>query len=125
MTIRTATARTLCTKPEFALYQASLARNVKAVTPGRLKQKVARSRSLRDKYRSLARTQAREGRGNERTLQKAQLFQEVLDRFQAEAKGRPPAAPKPRASGRKKAPAKKSAPKRAVNKPVRRNKTRR
>jgi hypothetical protein len=104
MAISRTTARRLCTKPEFELVEASFAPHVKTLSPARLRQKVARTRRLRDKYRDLARRQrleargkrspqrARPAQGHDNTDRKATLFQEVLDRFEAQL-GRAEAAP--------------------------------
>ncbi|MHA1571528.1 MAG: hypothetical protein ACTSWM_06880 [Alphaproteobacteria bacterium] len=93
MPIKTPQARQVCTKTELDLYMASLAREVKKFPMSRLKQKVVRSRKLRDKYRALATQQEREARGKgaprrrrpaqgaERTRRKEQLFAETLERF--------------------------------------------
>jgi hypothetical protein len=94
MAISRTTAQRLCTKPEFELVEASFAPHVKTLSPARLRQKVARTRRLRDKYRDLARRQrleargkrspqrARPAQGHDNTDRKATLFQEVLDRFE-------------------------------------------
>jgi hypothetical protein len=94
MTISLNNARRLCTKPEFELVEASKIVNMKQLTPARLQQKVGRARRLRDKYRDLAKRQRLEARGkqaprksrpsqgHENTERKAQLFQEVLERFE-------------------------------------------
>lgn len=96
MPISRPTAQRLCTKPEFELVEASFPARAKQLTPGRLRQKVVRARKLRDKYRDLAKRQRLEARGkrapqrsrpaqgNENTDRKAQLFQETLDRFEAQ-----------------------------------------
>jgi hypothetical protein len=118
MPISRVTAMRLCTKPEFELVQASFPASLKHLTPGRLRQKVDRSRKLRDKYRDLARRQRLEARGkrapqrsrpaqgHENTVRKAELFQEVLDRFEARLSsmhGAPAgAAPSGRRAGAKK-----------------------
>ena len=113
--IRTPKAREVLTKPELDLYLNSLARAVKQIPHGRLKQKVVRARTLRDKYRGLAARQRREARGkaqprgsraaqtNERTKLKQQIFTEVLERYQAALK----AAPKPASKKSKPAPGRK------------------
>ena len=54
MPITMARARKLCTKSELPLFEASLPRNVTKITPGRIKQKIKRARTLRNKYRQLA-----------------------------------------------------------------------
>jgi hypothetical protein len=94
MAISTQKAKALCTATEFQLVQASTPQRAKSLTPSQLKQKIDRARKLRDKYRDLAKKQRGEARGkrkptgtrpakgNERTVEKAQLFQETLGRFQ-------------------------------------------
>jgi len=88
-------ARPLFTKREWEMVSQSWNPELSRVTEGRLRQKVQRARTLRDKYRDLARQQAGEARGkrsprstrpaqgNENTLRKAQVFDEALERFQA------------------------------------------
>jgi hypothetical protein len=87
----------LCSPQELALVASARGEELKALTPKRLLTKVTRARGLRDKFRDLARRQAREGRGkapprklqpaqgNARTVEKAELFGEVLRRFEARA----------------------------------------
>jgi hypothetical protein len=87
-------ARQLTTKREWELLEKSWGSDLKAITPGRLRQKVQRARTLRDKYRDLAKQQAGEARGkrgarstrpaqsNQNTVLKAQIFDEALGRFQ-------------------------------------------
>ncbi len=114
-------ARELCNKSEFDLYFASRPREITALAPARLKSKIARARRLRDKFRGLAKGQARRSKAakaGERTKRKAQLFDEVLQRFQArlaklEAAAHAKKAAEARrklAVKRKKKPAKKPAP---------------
>lgn len=91
-------ARALCTAAEYELFAASLADQIKSLTPARLKSKLERSRKLRDKYRDLlkrqrlanrARTGTKKGArpdSNARTVDKAKLFGEVLERLSARAK---------------------------------------
>ena len=50
-------ARTLLSANELALFDASRAQPIKALTPARLRGKVTRARALRDKYRDLYRRQ--------------------------------------------------------------------
>ncbi len=116
--IRTPRARKLCTKTEFSLYEGSLARAVKDLTPAEIRKRVTKARTLRNKYRSEADRQDRESRGrttpkrtraakgSDKTREKQQLFQEVLDRYQ-EALGRGRDAKK-KAPARKKASRKKT-----------------
>jgi hypothetical protein len=87
-------ARQLCTQREFEFLEKSWNPELREVTPGRLRQKVQRARTLRDKYRDLARQQAGEARGkrnpkstraaggNRNTELKAAVFDEALSRFQ-------------------------------------------
>jgi len=86
-------ARSLLTVPELALFDYSRAGPIKELTAARLRGKVTRARSLRDKYRDLYRRQTVAMRGskqqrsaagtdNERTEKKATIFVEVLERFE-------------------------------------------
>ena len=83
MAISIQKARVLATKAEFALFRASLPKTLKTLSVAALKRDVARARELRDKYRQLAKKQARVGKEGERTHLKAQMFDETLARFQA------------------------------------------
>lgn len=95
MAVHHATARKLATASEWALVEASFGRSITALTPARLRQKVARARKLQDKYRDLARQQRGEARGKRRarstraaqgnanTVVKQQMFAEALKRFTA------------------------------------------
>ena len=89
-------ARPLLTAAELELFDQSRAEPIKALTLARLRGKVTRARTLRDKYRDLFRRQtvavrsgpATQGRSpagadNERTQRKADILQEVLGRFEA------------------------------------------
>lgn len=94
MAVHHATARKLATKAEWSLLQASRGRELTALSPARLRQKVARSRKFSDKYRAMARQQRGEARGkrspksvraaqgNANTLVKQQMFAEALERFE-------------------------------------------
>ena len=111
-------ARVLSTKPEFTLYRASLPKTLRKLSVAVIKRDVVRARNLRDKYRQLAKKQARGGKEGERTQQKAQLFDETLVRFQAglkvaekAVKDAQAARRKARAPGKKKVVRKKSAAK--------------
>jgi hypothetical protein len=84
-------AKELCTQDEFKLVETSFPPAVEGITPARLRQKIARSRRLQDKYRDLSRRQnrgtkasdtSRARASNERTAQKAELFVEVRERFE-------------------------------------------
>lgn len=87
-------AQRLCNGTEFELFSLSLADAIAALTPAQLRSKLQRARTLRDKHtdlfrRQTASTRARTGtkRGgsgvaNERSQQKAELFDQVLKRFE-------------------------------------------
>ena len=88
-------ARPLLTAAELELFDQSRTAPIKALTLARLRGKVTRTRTLRDKYRDLFRRQtvsvrkapATAGRSpvgsdNERTQRKADILQEVLGRFE-------------------------------------------
>lgn len=93
-------AAKLLTAAEMTLFDASRARETKDLPRSRLDAKVKRARNLRDKYRDLLKRQARESRyrrgasppaarpANERTARKAEVFEEVLERFLAIAERR-------------------------------------
>ena len=87
-------ARPLLTAAELALFEQSRAEPIKGLTAAKLAGKIKRTRTLRDKYRDLYRRQTVALRGNarsarpggpanERTQQKAEILQEVLDRYEA------------------------------------------
>jgi hypothetical protein len=94
MTLDWKKARKLCTEAEFALVSAARAANLRSMTPRLVRLKVGRARGLRDKFRDLADRQAREAKGtvaprgrrparrNAPTVEKAELFAEVLRRFE-------------------------------------------
>ena len=94
MTISSVTAKQLCTKSELSLFTESLARNVKSLDLKSLRNRIDRSRKLRDKYKQLAHRQDREARSKQRprgqrasqgsaaTRKKEQLFGESLARFE-------------------------------------------
>ena len=116
-------ARPLLTAAELELFDQSRAEPIKGLTPARLAGKVKRARTLREKYRDLYRRQTVAARGesaatrpakstdNERTQRKADIFQEVLERFEARTTllqgrserdaARAPRATKPAAAGKK------------------------
>lgn len=87
-------ARKLLTAAELDVFAASRGDALKALTAVQLRGKVKRSRTLRDKYQDLLRRQkvatrrrtgtkaGASGVANERTAQKAQVFAEVLARFE-------------------------------------------
>lgn len=90
-------AAELCTAQELVLLDASRPEALRRATPAGLKNQIARARTLQRKFRDLAARQAREARGkaaprkarpargNARTVAKAQLFGEVLKRFEGRA----------------------------------------
>jgi hypothetical protein len=94
MPVNARQAKLICTKAEYELFDASRRGNVEAFTPARLKQKIQRARRLRDKWRDESKRQRREKRGKaaprstraaqsrDNTVKKAELFSEVLERFQ-------------------------------------------
>jgi len=94
MAVSKARAKQLTTKREFELLEASWGRELSSLSPARLRQKVQRARTMRDKFRDLARQQAGEARGkrdpkstrparsNQNTKLKAQIFDEALGRFE-------------------------------------------
>ncbi|HUG27936.1 MAG TPA: hypothetical protein VMK53_06525 [Gemmatimonadales bacterium] len=94
MAVSAAVARKLCTAQEWTLVASSRGPTLKALPPYRLKSKVARARTLQDKYRALERRQAGEARGkrgarstrpaqgNTNTALKTQIFAEALERYQ-------------------------------------------
>lgn len=88
-------ARALSNDSEYELFSASLADAIGKLTPTQLRAKIKRARALRDKSTDLFRRQSlamqetsgskrgRTGAANERTEQKARLFDETLKRFEA------------------------------------------
>ena len=94
MPIATREARQLAGASEWSLIESSLTDRVRELPPARLKSKIARARTLRNKYRDLAKRQHRKaqprrsGRPDEalnaRTKRKVQLFEEVLARLEKE-----------------------------------------
>lgn len=118
-------AKALCSSSEYELVLWSTNTRVRELDASRLRAKRDRSRRLRDKFRDLANQQRREMRGkgtarrttpasdNRNTLNKAQLFQETIDRFEAAMD----ALTKAKAKTAKK-PAAKKAGKKASRKPA-------
>ncbi|MGY6501248.1 MAG: hypothetical protein ACXIVQ_10215 [Acidimicrobiales bacterium] len=88
-------ARAMLTDTERELFEISLSDRVGELSRAELVKKVQRSRKLRDKYTDLYRRQSLEtrartgtkrgstGQANARTQQKADMFGEVLARFEA------------------------------------------
>lgn len=89
-------ARKLASTAELTLLEFSFPPALKDITPGRLKQKITRARTLRDKYTDLAQQQRGEARGkrkakgtqpaqgNANTVAKHEMFDEALTRFEAQ-----------------------------------------
>lgn len=96
MPVPRARALRLAAASERSLVESSFGRGLTELSDARLKQKIPRARTLRDKYRDLARRQRlevrgkrrpqrrRPARGNENTVLKATIFDEALARLQAE-----------------------------------------
>lgn len=91
MAISASQAKALCNASELALVAASNRTQLAALSPAQLRQKVSRARKLRDKWRDQADRQrraaqtkqgARQTSDSARSAKKAQLFAEVLDRFE-------------------------------------------
>ncbi|MFN3439119.1 MAG: hypothetical protein ACK41V_15580 [Acidovorax sp.] len=123
-------ARTVLTAAELELFDQSRAEPIKALTLARLRGKVTRARTLRDKYRDLYRRQTVAVRGasypkgrspvgadNERTQRKADILQEVLGRFEARVTQLESREARESSSSSAAAP-KRSAPKAAAQKAV-------
>jgi hypothetical protein len=88
-----AQAKLLCTAPELKLVTASTRSEIGKLSTLQLEQKIKRSRALRDKWRDQSRSQrravqssqrARQTDANARSAEKAELFGEVLARFEAQ-----------------------------------------
>ena len=88
-------ARPLLNAAELELFEQSRTEPVKRLAPAKLASAVKRTRTLRDKYRDLYQRQtvavrtstpgAVTGDDNERTQRKADILQEVLERYEARA----------------------------------------
>ncbi len=97
MIINLRKAAQLCTESEFALVGSARADKLRGASLERLELQIARARRLRDRFRGLAERQKREAlgrvpprgkrpaRGNARTVEKEELFREVLRRFESRA----------------------------------------
>lgn len=124
-------ARKLLTTAELAVFNSSRPQPLRELSAARLRSKVTRTRSLRDKYRDLYQRQTvatREGPAarrspvgadNARTQQKADLFTEVLARYEARLQRVEDDAKKAetkKAADRKKAEDRKAAAKKAAEK---------
>lgn len=97
MPITARDARRLSTAGEWTLIEHSQPGRIKALSAARLRMKIARARKLRDKYVDLVKRQHRAARAtrrggpgesrNVRTQRKAELFAQVLARFEARLNG--------------------------------------
>lgn len=127
-------AKTLCTKAEFELVVMAHKADLAALGAPRLRQKITRVRKLRDKFRDESARQTREARGksdprggkpaqgNDRTVMKAEIFADVLGKFESAfeaARTKPAAAAAPKKTTKKtsKKVAKKSAVKAVAGTP--------
>lgn len=88
MAISMARAKVLCSGAELALVKASSKQEIGTHTAARLKQKQARARKLRDKWRDQVAAQKRQGKAgaadNKNSAEKAALFDKVVARFTAQ-----------------------------------------
>lgn len=128
MSVNLRSARALCTAAEYGLVVASGGDGLRALSEARLKLKIVRARTLRDKYRDLLRRQrlaarrspnAKAGRGDAgaRTESKAALFEQILARFVARLEKLQGAAARPAKQPAAKRPAaKRPAAKKAASK---------
>jgi hypothetical protein len=78
-------AKEVCTSSEFALVSASRRPKLNKLSPEQVRFKAGRARKALDKWQDLSRAEARAGSAKGRTRLKAQLFRDVLDRFEAKA----------------------------------------
>lgn len=91
MAIGMTLARQICSKPELELVLSSTSQEISKLDARALRSKIVRARNLRDKWRDLTSEQSRQtkqkrparvGESNARSVEKAQLFDETLNRFQ-------------------------------------------
>ncbi len=110
-----AQAKSLCTASELTLARASTRNEIGRYTVVQIRQKLDRARKLQDKWRDQSRSQRRASKAaqrsrptdpNARSAEKAQLFREVVSRFEEQLATL-------EAKGRKSTPAPKRLPKRA------------
>ncbi|MFO0912604.1 MAG: hypothetical protein U0795_06590 [Pirellulales bacterium] len=108
MAISMAKAKSICSAGELALVAASSKQEIGRHTAARLRQKESRARKLRDKWRDLSNDQQRSSQAkgvaegvNQRTAEKAALFDEVLGRYTAELAKRDAAGETPGPMGRR------------------------
>lgn len=80
-------ARQLLTKKEFELVESGALENVKFHSAADLKENIELARKLRDKYRDLNRRQKAANKSqNPRTIEKAKIFGQLMDRFERQYK---------------------------------------
>lgn len=112
MAISVAQARLICTKAELDLVLQSTNQGIGALDAKQLQASVRRARTLRDKWRDLSNDQTRTTKAsdpekldaaNARSAEKAQLFSEVLERFEKRLAKTEPVAAAPRAKATPKA----------------------
>ncbi len=93
MAISSSKAKAVCSDSEWSLVVSSGKAQIKLLSAPQLRQKKERARKLRDKWRDQAQKQrraaqakkgARQTSSSARSDEKAELFQEVLSRFEAE-----------------------------------------
>jgi hypothetical protein len=115
MAFSLAQAKSLCTASELTLARASTRNEIGRYSVVQIRQKLDRARKIRDKWRDQSRGQRRAAKAtarsrqpdaNSRSAEKAELFSEVVDRFEAQQATL-------EAKGRKSTPAPKRLPKRA------------
>ena len=91
MQINMAQARSLCSQPELRIVEAAKRDVLSTLSHAQLRQKATQARKLRDKWRDQAKSQRRQTQeqqraratsANTRTEKKANLFAEVLRRFE-------------------------------------------
>ena len=108
MAISMVRAKALCSGAELALVKASSKQEIGTHTAARLKQKQARARKLRDKWRDQVAAQRRTAKsktgaaeGDKNSAEKAELFDEVLTRFTAQLEKAESAGKTPGPMGRR------------------------
>ncbi len=128
MTIQLRKAERLCSAAELTLVKAALAPALRKLDEKQLAAHVTRARRARDKHRDLLQRQrlsarertgqkaGRSGDANARTREKAELFQEVLERFEARAADSSARDGQALGEGTAKGMAKKSAKKKSAKK---------
>jgi hypothetical protein len=93
MPISVTRAKSLCNASELALVKSSAQQEIANLSEPKLRLSVERARKLRDKWRHQAnmqqrktqkKLQARKTDANARSVEKAEIFDEVLNRFAAQ-----------------------------------------